>query len=276
MLKAHGDAFTLFDAIELRDAALMQQVLARTPASVNQANGFTEPPLFLATMANDLALVKLLLAAKADPNQRSSFNPFFPLPGSPTNPPPAAGNLPLHWAAWTNALDIGRLLLDHGAEVDAATVVGATPLHYAVDQGHRAFAELLVSRKAQVNFLPTRVAQRPDMRMPINMSILVPMIVPARTALHVAVGRGRVDMVRWLLELGADTEVLDEMGMSPRDMATRVSRGAMWPYGLGPPRHGTPPGFIRPWIPSPPVPDGDRAAIQNLIREHWRKAMDSK
>ena len=267
LLTAHGDAFTLFDAIELRDAALMQQVLARTPASVNQANGFTEPPLFLATMANDLALVKLLLAAKADPNQRSSFNPFFPLPGSPTNPPPAAGNLPLHWAAWTNALEIGRLLLDHGAEVDAATVIGATPLHYAVDQGHRAFAELLVSRKAKVNFVPARLAQRPGMTMP--------MMVPFRTALHVAVGRGRVDLVRWLLEQGADTEFADGTGVSPRDLAARYFPGQP-SFGLGPPRHGTPPGLIRPWAPSPPVPDADRAAIQNLFREHRRKAVELK
>ena len=247
--------------------ALMQQVLVRMPASANQPNGFTEPPLFLATVANDLALVKLLLAAKADPNQRSSFNPFFPLPGSPTNPPPAAGNLPLHWAAWTNALEIGRLLLDHGAEVDAATVIGATPLHYAVDQGHRAFAELLVSRKAQVNFVPARLAQRPGMTMP--------MMVPFRTALHVAVGRGRVALVPWLLDQGADTELADGTGVSPRDLAARYFPGQP-SFGLGPPRHGTPPGFIRPWILSPLVPDADRAAIQNLLREHWRKAVDLK
>ncbi len=282
LLKAHGDTFTLFDAIELRDAALAQQVLARTPASVNQPNGFTEPPLFLATMANDLPLVKLLLAAKADPNQRSSFNPFFPVPSSPTNtpanlpllsrgssrnPPSPADNLPLHWAAWTNALEIGRLLLDHGAEVDAVTVIGATPLHYAVDQGHRAFAELLVSRKAQVNFLPTRLAQRPWMT--------APAMVPVRTALHIAVGRGRVDLVRWLLERGADTELADGMGLSSRDLAARYFPRQP-SFGLGPPRHGTPPGMIRPWSHSPPVPDADRAAIQNLLREHRRKAMEMK
>jgi ankyrin repeat protein len=49
----------------------------------------------------------------------------------------------LHTAAYRGYKDIAELLLLNGANVDAKTNSGITPLHWAEQQGHREVAELL-------------------------------------------------------------------------------------------------------------------------------------
>lgn len=268
LIEQHGDEFTLFDAIALRDADLAQQLITRTPALVNRPNGANETALFVATVANDLTLVKLLLRAQADPNQRSGATPLTSWSGGVTNVHYLPGTLPLHWAAWTNAMQIGQLLLDHGAEVDAATRVGASALQYAAARGHRSFAELLVRRKAGVNF---QQAQPSTAFGPPG-----PTVVNGSTALHYAVKHGQLEMVKWLLAQGADTELLDVWGVSPRDISVQTFPGLGRGFGLAAPRHGPGTPFASPVQVLPAVEEVAAAAIRDLLREHRRKAADAK
>lgn len=264
LLEQRGDSFTLFDAIALRDAGLMARLLAQNPQLASQLNEAGETPLFAATVANDMALVKLLLAAKADPKQRSHEVPSSGVRNGVTNTFVFVGNLPLHWAAWTNAVEIGRILLDHGAEVEAATRVGASALQYAAAQDHREFAELLVSRGAQVNFQEIQ---------PRNQfgHIDKPTVANGCTALHYAVKHGQVAMVRWLLERGADMDLLDVWGQSPRDSLTGYARG----FGLAEPRTGPNVPVGSPIQMLPPVEEGASAAIRQLLRERRRQLTES-
>jgi ankyrin repeat protein len=57
----------------------------------------------------------------------------------------------LHHAAWNGHLDLCRLLLDWGAKVDALNKSRNTPLMWAAWQGHLSIAKLLVERGADVS-----------------------------------------------------------------------------------------------------------------------------
>ena len=58
---------------------------------------------------------------------------------------------PLHLAFDHCQLEVVRLFLDRGANVDVKTHADATPLYYACHQGHVEMAQLLLARGADVN-----------------------------------------------------------------------------------------------------------------------------
>jgi RNA polymerase sigma factor (sigma-70 family) len=60
----------------------------------------------------------------------------------------AIANTPLSAAAWGDHRDIVAALLDHGAQVDAPNAWGSTALRRAVDAGREELARLLLSRGA--------------------------------------------------------------------------------------------------------------------------------
>ena len=70
-----------------------------------------------------------------------------------------------------------KLLLDRGAEPNAADQLGATPLHYAAVEGHKAVVQLLMSRGADPNLadhggkIPqhTGLFRQSDTRVELNM-----------------------------------------------------------------------------------------------------------
>jgi ankyrin repeat protein len=77
------------------------------------AAGRTE--LHYAALANDLSAVEARLIAGDDPNA-ADWDGFTPL----------------HFAAQGSAVEVARVLLDHGAEVDRVNAYGNTPLFAAV------------------------------------------------------------------------------------------------------------------------------------------------
>ncbi len=100
------------------------------------------------------------------------------------------GNLTLlHWAAYCDHLDVGRVLLDCGADVNAVSEV-APPLHWAVRKNHVEFARLLLSHGAAVN---TR----------------------GRGGITVAHYIVAPEMVDLLAEHGGDMDAASETGMTP-------------------------------------------------------------
>jgi hypothetical protein len=60
------------------------------------------------------------------------------------------GNTPLHSAAANGHIEIARLLLQNGADVNAKENDGYTPLHYAAFQGHVDILHLLVENGADL------------------------------------------------------------------------------------------------------------------------------
>ena len=147
----------------LRSPDLIQRLIDRG-ADVNArafgANGLT--PLQQAAAIGELATAKLLIDHGADLNGRSSDGTVLQnlikrngdpardmvrllLEGGAKLQEFSFGNTELHLAALHGAADVARLLVEHGADVNAANEYGHTALFYAARHGRRRVADALTA-----------------------------------------------------------------------------------------------------------------------------------
>jgi ankyrin repeat protein len=106
-----------------------------TLANSYSPDGFT--PLGLAVFFGNREVVEALLTGGAQVNLPSRESMKV---------------TPLHSAAAAKELEIARLLIANGADVNARQVeMGFTPLHEAAGNGHIEFAKLLIEKGADVN-----------------------------------------------------------------------------------------------------------------------------
>ncbi|NAZ34551.1 MAG: hypothetical protein GU356_09810 [Pyrobaculum sp.] len=117
--------------------------------------------------------------------------------GADLNAKNEGGWTPLHLAALNGRVDIVATLLEHGADPNVQDKFGRTPLHLAASEGRVEVVRLLLERGADPN------AKYED----------------GWTPLHVAASEGHVDVVRLLLEHGADPTAKNEDGDTPLDLA---------------------------------------------------------
>lgn len=108
---------------------------------------------------------------------------------------------PLHQAASDGDITTVKRLIDGGADVNAQTVNGWTPLHYTIEMGEGdAAAIALVKMGADVN------VQTKD----------------GDTPLHLAAGHGLTDVITALVEAGANVNAKNEEGEFPLHCAVGV------------------------------------------------------
>lgn len=143
------------------------------------------------------------------------------------------GRQPLHFACLRGHRDLADLLLQRGADIDARGNARATPLDDACFKGHKDVVELLLSRGANTQVLDK------DLWSPIRTAVgyqhldIVEILLnenPAKinegdkhgeTPLHVASGKGFVDIMNLLLERGADIDKPDNDRETPLHSACR-------------------------------------------------------
>jgi ankyrin repeat protein len=222
------------------DHLQIAQELIDAGANVNAQDWYGQTPLWAAVDIRNLefsvtettnkvdrdaayALIESLVAKGAEPNPRikefpperrfiagTGFNGWVDM----------TGQTPLLRASISGDLKVVRLLLDHGADPDIATVGGTTPLMVAAgvswalaetyDEGPAALLEtvkLMHSLGNDVNAVNTMGLR----------------------AIHGAANRGSSDIIEYLAANGAQLDVKDNEGRTPVAWAEGVLTGARAP-----------------------------------------------
>lgn len=166
LLVKYGALLDIFEAAAVGELEQVKRLIAENPENINAfaSDGFQ--PLGLASFFGHLDVAKVLIEAGAEVDS-ASHNPLKVMPlhsaaagswvevvrlliahGAPVNALQAEGFAPLHSAAQNGSVEIIRDLLAAGAEVNARDAEGKTPLAYALKGDNQEASELLVNHGA--------------------------------------------------------------------------------------------------------------------------------
>ncbi|KAH8863468.1 Ankyrin-3 [Schistosoma japonicum] len=182
-------------------------------------NGYTA--LHMAAKQNHLDIATLLLAHESDQVQIA-------------NSSSRSGFTPLHLAAQEGHTDVVSLLLQHGADPNHQSKNGLAPLHLAAQEDHVSVAQILISAGAEISpltragYSPLHTAchfgqvnmvrylldlpNAPDINQRTQMGF---------TPLHLAAQQCHSQVVRLLLEMGADSNIRNQQGLTPAHIARK-------------------------------------------------------
>jgi len=167
--------------------------------------------LVAASTAGSIDIVNFLLAHGARWNDAPQIAAQSETQtGLPPSKVASAGNYtPLLAAAVANDLEMVRLFIEKGVDVNAATGRGDTPLQYAAGAGNLAMVKLLLAKGADVNAATSAASQ--VRKGPIALNHLTPLMYAA--------AYGSPELLKTLIDAGAKVNAQDVRGMTPLMLA---------------------------------------------------------
>jgi len=163
-------------------------------------------PLLLAVHNQNVEMVKFLLSKKANPNLCST------------------NSSPVHEAVRVHNQAILEIVLGAGGNINLTTDFGKTPLHMAIQEDHEALVDFLVSKKADTKAKNDgKVGCIHFAAAGTSLKIMEKFLAMkevnidekngnGKTALHVATEKNNIDMIKVLLNKGADKSQKDGWG----------------------------------------------------------------
>ncbi len=229
---ANVDAVDKYGTTPIKNASYVGdldivKLLINKTVNVNPMTGSDFTPLGIASHLSHLEIVKVLIAAGANPNARGRKD-----------------STPLHE---TEDSVIIRLLVKAGADVNAVDADGYTPLHgkvrYATYDANLMTVALLIILGGDVN-LPSNKGKTPldEVTRPLDYNPKIANLLRTvggratdftakfhslfdfnngKTPLYLAAERGELEVVEWLLEVGADPNEKINSGSTPLSVAIR-------------------------------------------------------
>jgi ankyrin repeat protein len=193
----------LLQAVKDKDLAEVKKLLANPDVVSHDLNpkcpGAICEPIFFAARGGSLKIMELLIDAGADINNQSG----------------KSGDTPLIIASYMNNYELARLLIQKGADVNKANHFGATPFWGACFMGNYELVKLFINT-AEINF-PGRF---PDvLKKKGEKKQFVEKITPLMAASTV----DNIEIVRLLIQKGADIKLKDSLGRSAVDYATKFN-----------------------------------------------------
>ena len=164
---------------------LIDDLLRKHGGKTGEELGASRPVdklLFAAVSEKKVALVKH--AIKRGANVNSKYELF--------------GLTPLHMAAAYDSVEIVKMLISNGANIESKMVKGFTPLHYAAEGNSTKVLNLLINNKANLNAKGNK----------------------GETPLHNASAAGNKEIAELLIKSGADINSEDNDGATPLFFAT--------------------------------------------------------
>ena len=220
MLIATGlRAGEIHDAAAAGDLNKVKALLEAAPALLESTDSDGNTPLITACWgppANlpQVAVADYLIDKGANINARNT-----------------SGGSPLYCAL--RSVDLMERLISKGADVDVRAYLGLTALHQAASMGRLDAAKLLIDHGADLNargdwgtILQTLIYRRGDssaemVRLLLKSGAKLEPFSCGNTELHIAAVQGSTEMARLLVERGAEVNAVNEDGHTPLYYAAR-------------------------------------------------------
>lgn len=179
-----GDPQGIHDAASRGDVAEIRRLLTTDPALRDARDDRGLTPLHIAAAQGRREAAEILLAAGAEIDAKDRND-----------------QTPLLLSAWGGQAEMVRLLLDKGADPALSDAIGWTGLHASAFEGHLDCVRLLAL--PSLIELASRNGDRP---------------------LHWAINRGHLEIMRLLVEKGADSEAAGARGLKPLPLAVELGQ----------------------------------------------------
>lgn len=202
----------LLQHLKMLNDPIMEGILVETENMLAQGRMGLPITLCFAALRGDEMLLHHLLKRGLDPNEADND-----------------GRIPLHIAAAKGNERCVCLLLDFGADPNIRDSEGSVPLWEAMLGGHTTITKLLSDNGANlstgdVGLFSCTAAEQNNLDLLKEIAahggdVNQPKMNSKQTALHVAVCEGNVEIVKFLLNQGANIDVEDESGWTARKLA---------------------------------------------------------